>query len=62
MKDRKGIGGRPRHGENVKAAYLNMRTDPELRALIETSAAQHGLSLTAEVERRVRLSFAEEGD
>jgi hypothetical protein len=54
MKSRKGIGGRPRHGNEVKAAYLNMRTDFELRVRVEASAKRRGLSITQEVERMVR--------
>jgi hypothetical protein len=57
MTDRKGIGGRPRHGEQVKASYLNMRTDPGLRARIEASARARGLSIAQEVERLVRASL-----
>lgn len=54
MSGRKGIGGRPRHGEVVKAAYLNMRTDPELRCRVQASAQARGLSIAQEVERLVR--------
>lgn len=58
MNNRKGIGGRPRHVEKVKAAYLNMRTDPELRARIEASMAAHGTrSIVLEVERLVRAAL-----
>lgn len=57
MNDRKGVGGRPRHGAEVKTAYLNMRTDPELRARVEASAARRGLSIAEEVERMVRFQL-----
>ena len=57
MKSRKGIGGRPRHGAEVKKAPLNLRTDPDLRAAIDASAAAHGLTTTREVERLVRLAL-----
>lgn len=57
MKCRKGIGGRPRHGSRPKTAPLNMRTDPELAARVEASAAAHRLSRTREVERLVRLAL-----
>lgn len=57
MIDRKGIGGRPRHGAQVKDAYINMRTDPELRARIKASPGARGLSIAREVERLVRLSL-----
>jgi len=49
MSDRKGIGGRPRHGERVKAACFNMRTDPELRPRMDASAKAPGNSLEQEV-------------
>ena len=52
------LGGRPRHGSEVKKAPLNMRTDPELRDRIEAAAEARRLSLTQEVERRLRASFA----
>ena len=57
MKNRKGIDGRPRHGPRPKTAALNMRTDPELAARVEASAATHRLSRTQEVERLVRLAL-----
>jgi predicted HicB family RNase H-like nuclease len=57
MKDRKGIGGRPRHGADVKKAPLNMRTDAALRAKIEMLAQRDGISLTQEVERLLRLGL-----
>lgn len=50
-------GGRPRQGEEVKLAPLNMRTSPELRAKIEEAADANGRSLTQEVERRLFSSF-----
>ena len=50
-------GGRPREGEAVKLAPLNMRTDPALRTMIEEAAETNGRSLTQEVERRLRTSF-----
>jgi hypothetical protein len=54
MSDRKGIGGRPRHGETAKVAYFNMRTTPELRARVEASRRVHGTaSLVQEIERLV---------
>lgn len=53
----KNKGGRPKEGDGVKLAPLNMRTDPQLRALIEESAEATGRSLTQEVERRLRTSF-----
>jgi hypothetical protein len=54
MSDRKGIGGRPRHGETAKAAYFNMRTTPELRARVEASRLAYGTaSLVQEIERLV---------
>lgn len=57
MKDRKGIGGRPRHGPQAKKAPLNLRTDPDLRAQVERLARRDGVSLTQEVERLVRLGL-----
>ena len=57
MTGRKGIGGRPRHGQSVKNAPLNLRTDPDLRAQIETLAQRDGLSLTQEAERLIRLGL-----
>lgn len=57
MKDRKGIGGRPRHGALPKNAPLNMTTDAELAARVAASAAAHRLSKTREVERLVRLAL-----
>lgn len=51
------LGGRPRHGAEAKKAPLNMRTDPELRKRIEAAARNRNLSLTQEVERRLRQSF-----
>jgi hypothetical protein len=60
MKDRKGIGGRPRHGEEVKASYINMRTDPDLRGRVEASARARGMSIAQEVERLVRKSLDSE--
>ena len=57
MKDRKGIGGRPRHGQSVKKAPLNLRTDVDLRSRIEALAERDGLSLTQEAERLIRLGL-----
>lgn len=57
MSDRKGIGGRPRHGEQVKRAPLNLTTTPELRARVLASAQAHGLTMTREVERLVVLAL-----
>ena len=57
MKSRTGIGGRPRHGSRPKTVPLNMRTDPDLAARVEVSAATHRLSKTQEVERLVRLAL-----
>jgi predicted HicB family RNase H-like nuclease len=57
MRDRKGIGGRPRHGAEAKKAPLNLRTDPNLRAQIEQLAQRDGLSLTQEAERLIRLGL-----
>ena len=53
----KNLGGRPRHGAEVKKAPLNMRTDPELRNRIAAAAEQRHQSLRQEVERRLRESF-----
>lgn len=58
MRSRKGIGGRPRHGSEVKKAPLNLRTDATLRAEIEERAKRDGLSLTQEAERLIRLGLA----
>lgn len=49
--------GRPTEGAEAKRSPLNMRTSPELRAMIERAADLNGLSLTQEVERRLRTSF-----
>ena len=57
MKDRKGIGGRPRLNPEVKAAYFNMRTTPELHARVVASARAHGLSTVREIERLVRFAL-----
>lgn len=54
---RKNVGGRPRQGEQVKRAPLNLRTDPRLRERIEDAADSHGWSLTQEVETRLISSF-----
>jgi predicted HicB family RNase H-like nuclease len=61
MSDRKGIGGRPREGVHAKKAPLNLRTDPELRARVEASAAQHKITLTKAVERLVRRGLEADG-
>lgn len=53
----KHAGGRPKEGERVKLAPLNMRTDPALKALIVAAAEETGRSHTQEVERRLRTSF-----
>jgi hypothetical protein len=54
---KKHAGGRPRDGEAIKLAPLNMRTSPELRTKIEEAADANGRSLTQEVERRLITSF-----
>jgi antitoxin component of RelBE/YafQ-DinJ toxin-antitoxin module len=54
MTDRKGIGGRKRHGTNLKKSPLNLRTDPELRARVEAFAEANGLSMTRAAETLVR--------
>lgn len=51
-------GGRPRHGEAVKRAPMNMKTSPELRSRIEQAAELSGLSMSQEVERRLIDSFS----
>lgn len=57
MNNMKGVGGRPREGAEVKAAYLNMRTSPELRARVAASAKRRGLSIAQEVERMIRCQL-----
>lgn len=62
MKDRTGIGGRPRDGEKVKAAALNFRTDPDLYARVVAFQEAHGIrSLTRAVERLVRCGLEAPG-
>ncbi len=56
----KGVGGRPREGEHVKTVPIGIRTDPELRAAIEQAAAERGVSMTQEIEARLRSSFEHE--
>jgi hypothetical protein len=53
----KNKGGRPRQGGEVKLAPLNMRTNPQMREMLEESAAAYGRSLTQEVERRLHTTF-----
>lgn len=50
-------GGRPRHGVHLKSAPVGIRTDPALRQMLEDAAAYNGVSLTCEVERRLKASF-----
>jgi hypothetical protein len=52
-----GRSGRKAEQGKPKLQPLNMRTDPDLRQLIEESAERTGRSLTQEVERRLRTSF-----
>jgi hypothetical protein len=55
--------GRPRHGEQPKTAYLNVRADEALRARVGDSARAHGLPVALEVERLVRAALdAEEAE
>jgi hypothetical protein len=49
--------GRPQQGPQRKTRSLNLKTSDELRALIETAAAEGGRSLTQETERRLAASF-----
>jgi hypothetical protein len=60
MRDRKGIGGRPRQGATVKKRPLNLRTDDELRAQVEAFARERGLSMTQAAERLVRRGLESE--
>lgn len=53
----KNVGGRPRHGPDLKSAPISLRTSSALRARIDEAARQRGLSLTQEVERRLQASF-----
>ena len=57
MKDRKGIGGRPRERADVKKAPISIRTDPSLRAEVEQLQRRQGLSFTQTVERLIRLGL-----
>lgn len=57
MKDRKGIGGRPRERTEVKKAPISIRTVPELRAEILRRCEANGLSFTQQVERLLRLGI-----
>ena len=57
---KKGRGGRRPLGERPKAAYFNMRTDPELRARVEASAKARGVPMVQEIERLVRVALAAE--
>lgn len=52
--------GRPSKGDDAKRHALGIRTTRELKALIEEAAAESGLSIAQEVERRLIESFAEE--
>lgn len=61
----KSKGGRPRHGEQVKAAPLSMRIDPNLKTILEQSMDARRRenprwSLTQEVESRLYRSFESE--
>lgn len=55
----KNIGGRPpEYGAGQsKRSPLSMRTTPALRLRLEKAAADSGLSLAQEVERRLIASF-----
>lgn len=58
MKDRKGIGGRPRErADAVKATPISIRTVPALKAEIERRALLNGLSVTQQVEQLLRLGL-----
>lgn len=57
MKDRKGIGGRPRERAEVKKAPISIRTVPELREEIVRRSQRNGLSFTQQVERLLRLGL-----
>lgn len=62
MNDRQGRRGRPRINPEAKAAFLNMRTTPELRARVEASQRAHNTpSLVGEVERLVRRGLEADG-
>lgn len=60
MSETKNKGGRPRIGEEVRRAPLNMKVSPTLRRLIEEGSRESGLSMSQEAERRLIESFAEE--
>src|SRR5262245_18075923 len=47
-------------GAAPKRVPLNMRTTQEMREKVERAAAQSGLSLVQEVERRLEKSFRDE--
>ena len=57
---KKHAGGRPTEGEEIKLSPLNMRTTPQLRAMIERAANANARSLTQEVEFRLRASFRDD--
>lgn len=57
MKDRKGIGGRPRERAEIKKAPISIRTVPELRDEIERLSHRNGLSFTQQVERLLRIGL-----
>lgn len=60
MKDRTGIGGRPRERAEVKKAPISIRTVPELRDEIERRSVVNGLSFTQQVEQLLRLGLEHE--
>lgn len=49
--------GRPPQGGPRKTRSLNLKTNEELRTLIEVAAVEGGRSLTQEIERRLESSF-----
>ena len=55
------MGRPPIPPEKRKRPPMGFRPTPDIRKKIEESAAQSGLSLTQEIERRLERSFWEEG-
>ena len=49
--------GRPRKGDTVKRAPLNMKTTPRLRDRMQRAADANGRALTQEVEARLDRSL-----
>jgi hypothetical protein len=56
-----GKGGRPRHGQELKQKQIPLKVEPALRAQLDAAAERAGLSLTREVEKRLKASLDMDG-